>query len=346
MTRRTALALPGLALAAANSSNDTLTAVDGIKVGHYTLKDRPTGCTAILCEAGAVAGVDVRGAAPGTRDTELLNPINTVQQIHGVMLSGGSAFGLETASGAMRYLESKNIGFPIAGTRVPIVPAAILMDLRLGDNKFRPTPDHGYQACVNASTKPVEEGNVGAGAGATIGKLFGMDFAMKAGIGSYAIRIGNTGIVVGALAAVNAVGDIIDPRTGQIIAGARTQDGKGFRNAMDAIRNGHLVVMPPGANTTLAVVATNVALDKPQMSKIAQMSHDGMARAINPIHTPADGDTVFALSTGTLKLANVGHGQIGAIAAEALSLAILRAARNAPTVLNIPGLKDWKPVAK
>ncbi|MBS1831140.1 MAG: P1 family peptidase [Acidobacteria bacterium] len=344
ITRRSVFALPCLALA--GETNNTITAVDGIKVGHHTLKERPTGCTAILCEAGAVAGVDVRGAAPGTRDTELLNPINTVQQIHGVMLSGGSAFGLETAGGAMRYLESKGIGFPIAGTRVPIVPAAILMDLRMGDSKYRPTPESGYQACVKASNKPVEEGNVGAGAGATIGKFFGHEFAMKAGIGSSAIRVGNTGIVVGAIAAVNAVGDIVDPRTGQIVAGARTADGKGFRNAMDAILNGYLVVLPQGANTTLAVVATNVALDKPQMSKIAQMAHDGMARAVNPIHTPADGDTVFALSTGTLKLANVSHGQIGAIAAEALSQAILRAARTASTVLGVPGLKDWKPAAK
>jgi L-aminopeptidase/D-esterase-like protein len=315
----------------------TLTDVPGIKVGHYTLKTRPTGCTVILCEDGATAGVDVRGAAPGTRETDLLNPVNLVQQVNAVILSGGSAYGLSTADGVMRYLESKGKGYKIgtAGV-VPIVPAAILMDLGLGDFKIRPDAEAGYQACLRATAKPVEQGNVGAGAGATIGKMFGPQFAMKAGIGSASIRVGE--IVVGAIAAVNAVGDVVNPRTGKIVAGARTEDGKGFRDSMGAVLKGYRVTVQPGANTTIGLVATNAALEKVQVSKIAQMAHDGLARAVNPVHTPADGDTIFALATGTSK-SQVNHGMIGALAAEAMAQAIVRAALYAGTVLGIPGLR-------
>ncbi len=217
----------------------TITDVTGIKVGHYTLKTRPTGCTAILCEAGAVAGVDVRGSAPGTRETDLLNPINTVQQVQAILLSGGSAYGLDTASGAMRYLEEHGAGYKIGNLGVvPIVPAAILMDLGVGDFKIRPNAESGYQACLAANNGPVPQGNVGAGAGATIGKMFGPQFAMKSGLGSASAKIGDTGIVVGALVAVNAVGDVVNPKTGKIVAGARAADGHGFRDSMAEIMRG------------------------------------------------------------------------------------------------------------
>lgn len=318
-----------------------ITDVPGIKVGHFTLKTRPTGCTVILCEAGAVAGVDVRGSAPGTRETDLLNPINTVQQVQAVVLSGGSAYGLETATGVMRYLEAQGKGFRIGGGVVPIVPAAILMDLGFGgDFKMRPDAEAGYQACVAATNKPVAQGNTGAGAGATIGKMFGPKFAMKAGVGSASIKVGNTGVVVGAIVAVNAIGDIWNPKTGKIVAGARSEDGKGFRDAMGEVMKGNRVLVQRGANTTIGVVATNVTLEKVQMAKIAQMAHDGYARAINPAHTTGDGDTIFALSTGTLD-AKGNHGMIGALAAEAMAQAIVRAATQAETSGGLPGLRDW-----
>ena len=319
----------------------SITDVPGIKVGHFTLKTRPTGCTVILCEAGAVAGVDVRGAAPGTRETDLLNPINTVRQVQAVVLSGGSAYGLDTAGGVMRYLESQGKGFPVSGGVVPIVPAAILIDLGFGgDFKIRPDAEAGYQACLVASNKPVVQGNVGAGAGATIGKMFGSRFAMKAGIGSASIKVGNTGIVVGAIVAVNAVGDIWNPKTGKIIAGARSEDGKRLRNAMAEVMKGNRVMLQPGANTTIGLVATNVAMEKVEITKVAQMAHDGYARAINPVHTLADGDTIFSLSTGTLN-ARTNHGLIGALAAEAMAQAIVRAAAQAETSAGVPGLRDW-----
>jgi len=318
----------------------TLTDVAGLKVGHHTLKQRPTGCTVVLCEDGATAGVDVRGSAPGTRETDLLNPVNTVQQVHAVVLSGGSAFGLDTAAGVVRYLESKGRGYKTAHGVVPIVPAAILYDLGVGDAKIRPGAEAGFQACLNATTKTVEQGNVGAGAGATIGKMFGPAFAMKAGIGSASIRVGNTGVVVAALVAVNAVGDIVNPQNGKILAGARKAEGSGFRDTAAEIIKGHAVVAADGgSNTTIGVVATNAILDKVQASKVAQMAQDGLARAIRPVHTPADGDTVFALATGTLKGVRVHHGQIGVLAAEAMAQAIVRAALHASTVLNFPGLK-------
>jgi L-aminopeptidase/D-esterase-like protein len=327
----------------------SLTSVPGIKVGHFTSRQRPTGCTVVLCEGGAVAGVDVRGSAPGTRETDLLNPIHTVQQVHAIMLSGGSAYGLDAATGAMRYLEERGIGFKIdtldpkrkSGFRgvVPIVPAAVLFDLEIGDPKLRPTAESGYQACQAASSGPVAEGNVGAGAGATVGKLFGMEFAMKSGLGSAGLKVGISDIFVGALAAVNAVGDVIDPKNGKILAGARTADGRGFRDSLREILRGYQVLPPSNANTTLAVIATNVAFDKAQMTKIAQMAQDGLARAINPVHTPADGDTIFALSTGALKL-KVNHGHIGAIAAELISQAVIRAVIVAKSLPGFPAYGD------
>jgi L-aminopeptidase/D-esterase-like protein len=321
----------------------SITDVPGIKVGHYTLKERPTGCTVMLCEAGATAGVDVRGSAPGTRETDLLSPINAVQQVNAILLSGGSAYGLDAASGVMRYLEEQKAGYKIGSLGVvPIVPAAILMDLGVGDFHIRPNAESGYQACLAANSGPVAEGNVGAGAGATIGKLFGPKFAMKSGLGTASITIGNTGIIVGALVAVNAVGDVVDPQTSRIVAGARTEDGKGYRNSMDAILKGYRVVVQNGANTTIGVIATNAPFTKVQMTKIAQMAHDGYARAINPVHTMADGDTIFAMSTGLAKV-QADVTAIGAIAATVMARAIVRAAMQATSLtdLGFPAYRDY-----
>jgi L-aminopeptidase/D-esterase-like protein len=318
----------------------SLTDVEGLKVGHFTETKRTTGCTVVIAEHGAVAGVDVRGGAPGTRETDLLNPVNSVQQVFAVVISGGSAFGLDTASGVMRYLDEKNIGYKLGPLNVPIVPAAILFDLGVGDPKIRPTAESGYQACIAATSGPVAEGSVGAGAGATIGKFFGPQWAMKAGLGTCSIRVGDTGVVVGAMAAVNAAGDIYDPANGKILAGARSPRGEGFLNAMEAILGGYAVVAPaPGTNTTLGVVATNATLNKDEATKMAQMAQDGLARTINPSHTPFDGDTIFSLATGTLK-AKVNVGAIGAIAAVAVSRAIVRAITQASGIPGYPSYAD------
>jgi len=318
-----------------------ITDVDGIRVGHFTETRRPTGCTVILCERGAVAGVDVRGSAPGTRETDLLKPINTVDKVNAIVLSGGSAFGLDTATGVMRYLEEHDAGFQTAAGKVPIVPAAILYDLNVGDAKIRPNSDAGYKACTSAKSGPIDEGSVGAGAGATVGKLNG-GRPMKGGIGTSSIKLPN-GLIVGAIVAVNCVGDVIDPRTGKIVAGARTPDGKAFLNIMETYRAGRGVSAStaPGENTTIGVIATNARFDKTQMTKIAEMAHDGMARAINPTHTPSDGDTLFALSTGTSTI-TAGHGAIGALAAEAVSEAILRAVMKAKSVAGFSSYQDLR----
>jgi L-aminopeptidase/D-esterase-like protein len=321
--------------------NSTLTAVPGIKVGHHTLTERPTGCTVILAEAGATAGVDVRGSAPGTRETDLLNPVNTVQMVHAVVLSGGSAFGLDAASGVMKYLDEKNIGFRVGQVVVPIVPAAILYDLGIGDSKIRPTADCGYQAARDAATTPVAEGNVGAGAGATVGKMAGGNRAMKSGLGSAALRMPD-GLIVAAIVAVNAVGDVIDPSTGQVIAGARTADGRGLADVRKLLRSGALQQRRggrAGGNTTIGVVATNARLTKTEATKVAQMAHDGYARAISPSHTPDDGDTIFALATGNLS-GNANVGIVGSLAAEAMADAILRAVRQATSIPGYPAARD------
>ena len=312
-----------------------LTSIDGIRVGHDTLEG--TGCTVILTEAGATAGVDVRGSAPGTRETDLLNPVNTVDRVQAILLSGGSAFGLEAATGVVRYLEEKGLGYNTRHGPVPIVPAAILYDLGIGDPRIRPDQASGYRACSRASSGPIAEGNVGAGTGATIGKAFGMARAMKAGIGSTSVKVGE--LTVAALAAVNAVGDIVDPHSGKLVAGARTPDGQSLINTMSQIRNGKVGSLPGRLqNTTLAVVATNARLDKTELTKVAQMSHDGFARAINPVHTPSDGDTVFALSTGEPVDARLGL--VGALAAEATSRAIVRAALTARGIVGFPAACD------
>ena len=327
------------------ASGSGLTSVAGIKVGHFTLSERPTGCTVVLVEQGAVAGVDVRGSAPGTRETDLLNPVDTVEKVHAVVLAGGSAFGLDAASGVVRYLEERGIGFPTGIVPVPIVPAAILFDLGVGgDPKVRPTADCGYRAAAAATTGPVVEGNVGAGAGATVGKLGGPGRAMKAGVGTSAFVLPD-GLVVAALAVVNAVGDIVDPATGEIVAGVRTADGRGLADARALVRAG----LPargrfggnPIRNTTLSVVATNARLTKAQATKVAQMAHDGLARTISPVHTPEDGDTIFALATGTRQPPS-DLLVVGALAADAVAEAVLRAARTATGIPGYPAARDLR----
>jgi L-aminopeptidase/D-esterase-like protein len=339
-----ALTLVGAAaaLGEAAGSNATLTAVPGLKVGHFTLSERPTGCTVILVEAGATAGVDVRGAAPATAETDLLKPVNLVQQVHGIVLSGGSAFGLDSRSGVMRYLDEKNVGFKAFGNvNVPIVPAASLIDLNVGGSpKIRPTADCGYRAAQAASTAPVTEGNVGAGAGATLGKAAGRDRAMKGGLGSAAIQMPD-GLIVAAIVAVNAAGDVIDPATGKVVAGARTADGKGLADARVLLTQGSIVPASPGENTTIGVVATNATLTKTQVTKVAEMAHDGYARAIFPSHTMGDGDTIFALATGT-RAGDADVSRIGTLAAKVMADAIIRAATQATGIPGYPAARDLK----
>jgi L-aminopeptidase/D-esterase-like protein len=323
-------------------ANTTLTAVPGIKVGHHTLTERPTGCTVILVDGdGAAGGVSQRGGAPGTRETDLLDPSNMVDKVNAVVLAGGSAFGLDAATGTVKWLEEHNIGWPTGVARVPIVPAAILFDLPVGAQpKIRPTADCGYRAAAAASTAPVGEGTIGAGAGATVGKSGGGGRSMKAGVGSFSITLPN-GLSVGAIVAVNAVGDIIDPDTGRIVAGVRNPDGT-FADARKILRSGQAGQAPrPGENTTIGLVATNARLTKTQAQRMALMADDGFARAIFPSHTVGDGDTVFALATGQWA-GEVNLTQIGALAADVMARAIVRAATEATGLPNIPAARDLK----
>jgi L-aminopeptidase/D-esterase-like protein len=318
-----------------------ITDVAGITVGHFTDPRRPTGCTVILAPQGAVGGVDVRGAAPGTRETELLSPINAVEVVHAVLLSGGSAFGLDAAGGVMRWLDERGIGVQVGAARVPIVPAAILFDLLVGDGSIRPDAAAGYAACEAASTNAPAEGNVGAGAGALVGKLFGMHRAMKGGIGSASVRVG--GITVGAIVAVNAVGDVVDPANGRVVAGARSPEGLRLHGSTRAMLAGELPAhMAIGAATTIGVVATDACLTKAQANKIAQMAHDGLARSINPVHTQSDGDTLFALGTGASGLS--AHVTVlGTLAAEVTAQAVLQAVRAARSLPSFPACHDIRP---
>ncbi|MFI5257676.1 MAG: P1 family peptidase [Gemmatimonadales bacterium] len=335
-------ALIAMPLAAQSPSpRQGLTAVDGLEVGHFTLSSRPTGCTVILAERGAVAGVDVRGAAPGTRETDLLNPVNLVQKVNAIVLSGGSAFGLDAASGVMKYLEERHIGYDVGVTHVPIVPAAILFDLNVGDPKIHPDASCGYKAAAAATTGTIAEGDVGAGAGATVGKLYGAARAMKGGLGTASITLPN-GLTVAAIVAVNAVGDVIDPATGKVVAGVRTPDGKSLADPRMLVRDlasRTQGVGRAGENTTIGVVATNAALTKVQATKVAQMAHDGIARAIYPSHTMSDGDAIFALATGTrTEAADVSL--VGALAADMMSEAILRAVRASKGLPGYPAVRD------
>ncbi len=314
---------------------DSIVDVAGLAVGHFTDARRPTGCTVVLVPEGAACGVDVRGAAPGTRETDLLSPLNAVEQVHAVLLAGGSAFGLDAAGGVMRWLEERGIGFAVGPARVPIVPAAILFDLWLGDVRIRPDAAAGYAACEVASRLAPAQGNVGAGAGASVGKLFGIERAMRGGIGSASVTV--AGITVGALVAVNALGDVIDPACGRPVAGARSADGRSLMNTMAALLRGDLPApFQSGQATTIGVIATDARLGKAQANKVAQMAHDGLARSINPVHTMGDGDTLFALATGASgREASVTL--LGALAAEVTARAVLRAV-HAATGLNQPGL--------
>ena len=321
-----------------------ITDVQGIKVGQVTLAERPTGCTVVLVDGpGAVGGVSQRGAAPGTRETDLLNPLNLVDKVNAIVLAGGSAFGLDAAQGVVKYLDERKIGWDVgAAGVVPIVPAAILFDLGFGgDSRIRPTADCGYKAALSATDGPVAEGNVGAGAGATVGKMAGPWRSMKGGIGSASITLPN-GLVVGAIVAVNAVGDIIDPTTGAVVAGVRTEDGARLSDVRKLIRDGALsrgAEPRAAANTTIGVVATNAKLTKSEISRVALMADDGLARAISPSHTTGDGDTVFALATGRWN----GDGNVtivGALAADALAEAVVRAVSHAQRLGGLPAARD------
>jgi len=328
--------------------HNTITDVPGIRVGHAQDEGALTGCTVVLCEKGAVGGVDQRGGAPGTRETDALYPMHLVQQVHAVVLSGGSAFGLDSASGVVRYLEERGVGFDVRVARVPIVPAAILFDLGIGRADVRPDPAMGYQACLNASRQPPAEGNIGAGMGATVGKVLGIGQAMKSGLGCASLEIGG-GVVVGAIAAVNAFGDIIDPHSGQIIAGARNPEmmddehagaGEYFADTLQVMKTmvdrKHLR-FGQRSNTVIGVVATNARLNKEQANKVAQMAQDGLARTVRPAHTMLDGDTIFALSTGNRQVdVNV----VGAFAAEAFAQAILRAVWTAQPLAGLPAASN------
>jgi L-aminopeptidase/D-esterase-like protein len=311
---------------------DDITDVPGIRVGHDTDLEAATGCTVILCDTAAVGGVDVRGGAPATRETDVLRPMHMVEEVHAVVLTGGSAFGLDAASGVMRYLDERGQGFDAGVARVPIVPAAAIFDLGLGSAAVRPDAEAGYRACENATREGTPQGNVGAGTGATVGKMAGPAFMMKGGLGSASMQL-NEETIIGALVVVNAAGDVIDPQTQQIIAGARNPLG------------GYIFASPAG-NTTLAVVATNAALSKDEVNKVAQMAHNGLAQTLRPAHTMFDGDTVFALALGERAerqsdpdSAAIQTSTIGAAAASVLARAIVKAVRHASDLHGIPAAR-------
>ena len=323
--------------------HNAITDIPGIQVGHAQDEQAMTGCTVVLCENGAIGGVDQRGGAPGTRETDAMHPMHLVNEVHGILLAGGSAFGLDAATGAVNYLEERGVGFDVRVARVPIVPAAILFDLGIGASDVRPDAEMGYQACLNASSDPPAEGNVGAGTGATVGKILGIDGAMKSGIGTASQEIGNS-VIVGAIAAVNVFGDVVDPETGQIIAGARVVQkgpikvGKGpyfadTLNVMESLIGRTMLGFASRENTAIGIVATNARLNKEQINKVAQMAQDGLARTVRPAHTMLDGDTIFALATGDKK-ADVNI--VGAFGAEVFARAVVRAVTTAESAAGLP----------
>lgn len=310
-------------------NNLGITSVPGVRVGHYTDSDNATGCTVVLCEDGAVGGVDVRGSAPGTLGTDSLNPTALVERVHSVVLSGGSAFGLNTIAGVVSYLEEKGIGIEFGNATIPIVSGAILFDLGLVNGAVRPGPDEGRAACLAASSDVVEEGSVGAGTGATVAKLLGRDRGLKGGIGTSALDLGD-GLIVGAIVAVNAVGGVVDPETSEIVAGPLDDDGMTMLDSMTLITSPGFESPQPraGQNTTIGVVATNAKLTKSQANKLAAVSHDGLAMAVRPAHLMSDGDTMFALATGGHE-AEANMNRLCAAAALCTSRAIVRAVRKA-----------------
>lgn len=308
--------------------------IKGLKVGQVEDINGLTGCTVVICEEGATCGVDVRGGGPGTRETDLLDPINMIQKVHAVVLSGGSAFGLESTCGVSKYLEEQNIGFDVGVAKVPIVTGAVLFDLVVGDSKCRPDLDMGYKACCVASDTKLNQGNYGAGCGATVGKIKGMDFAMKGGIGSYSIKLDN-GLVVSALIAVNAFGDVYED--GKVIAGVLNEDKTKILNSYELMKNG---INKGGFNidnTTIGIVATNAKLDKAGCKKVSQMAHNGYAKSIFPIHTPHDGDTIFTMATGEIETDIT---LLGSLATEVVQKSVINAIKNANSVDNILSYKD------
>lgn len=313
-----------------------ITDVTGIKVGHDQSEQGMTGCTVIICEKGAVTGVDVRGSAPGTRETDLLKPEKQVDKVHGIILSGGSAFGLDAASGVMKYLEEKNIGFDVGVTKVPIVSGAVIFDLNIGDYRIRPDKQMGYKACLNASDVENRQGNIGCGLGATVGKILGPDNAMKSGLGSASIRIGD--LCVGAIVAVNSFGDVYDYESKEILAGVINTDNKTLLNTYKLMKSQGKVMGFPMKNTTIGVIATNATLTKAHANKVAQMGQNGLARSINPIHTMFDGDTVFAMSTCEVE-ADVNL--VGTLASEVMSMAITNAIKHTE---GYNGILSWKDI--
>ena len=320
-----------------------ITDVPGISVGHYTNAAAATGCTVVLCEDGAVGGADARGSAPGTRETDLLRPTALVNEVHAVLLSGGSAFGLDAAAGVMRRLEERGVGLQFGGAVIPIVPAAILFDLSVIRGDIRPAAADGYAACLNASSNGVAEGSVGAGTGATVAKLLGMQRAVKGGIGSAALDLGD-GVIVGAIAAVNAVGGVYEHSAGRIIAGPRSERNGAMLDALELIASPNYAAYAasrrvPPSNTTIGVVATNARLTKAQANKLASAAQDGVALAVRPSHLMSDGDTMFALATGK-STAEPDMNRLIAAAAICVSQAIARGVETAETLGGIPSAND------
>lgn len=301
------------------------TDIDGIKVGNAQDLEAATGCTVVICEEGAAAGVDVRGGAPGTRETDLLNPVNLIEKIHAVVLAGGSAFGLDAAAGVMQYLEERGIGFDVQVTKVPIVCGAVLFDLNIGSHKIRPDRKMGYEACLNAGQKDIPGGNIGAGTGATIGKILGRKRAMKSGLGSYALQVGT--LKVGALVAVNCLGDIVEPSTGLKLAGLLSEDLATLASTEDVMIEAYADKKNLfGGNTTIGVVVTNAAFTKAQATKLASMAQNGYARTMKPAHTMFDGDTIFALATGNVE---ADLSVVGMLGSRAMERAVLSAVKKA-----------------
>lgn len=319
-------------------TSGSLTDVAGLSVGHWTDLEAATGCTVVLCDGeGAVAGVDVRGSAPGTRETDLLDPVNAVQRIHAVLLGGGSAFGLDACTGVVRWLERHGRGVEVGPVRVPLVCGAVLFDLMVGRADRRPDAAAGEAACDAASAAPVPQGSVGAGTGATVGKMLGFERVTKTGLGSASLRLAD-GVTVAALVAVNACGDVIDPASGAVLAGPRLPGG-GFTRTTEWLRENASALRIGGSNTTIAVVATDAELTKPEAAKVARMAHDGLARTIDPVHTMMDGDTVFALATGTSGVPG-DVTAVGAAGATALAQAVLASVREATGLAGVPAVRD------
>lgn len=317
---------------------DNITDVPHVKVGNMQNMQALTGCTVVILEKGAVCGVDVRGSAPGTRETDLLDPINLIDNVHAICLAGGSAFGLDAVSGVMQYLEEQERGLDVGVATVPIVPGAVLFDLPIGDPKVRPDRQMGYEAAKQAISGPFALGNVGAGCGATVGKLAGFDACMKGGLGSASITLAN-GLTVGALVAVNAVGDIRDPKTHEILAGPISKETGEVIDSLEYLKTQTESSILPGMNTTIGVVAVNAALTKAEAKKVAQVTQNAYARTIFPVHTMLDGDTVFAVGTGTERFP---VDLIANVAAEAMEIAIIRAIKEADSVEGAPAYKDRK----